>query len=144
MELGTVEYITDSTRSVVSPSCSPNVTKPADPIRITPAPSQRRRDSAPSIRLCRRQLSALPFDRRCRQTLAELIQGWKGYLAIRHDVIAQILVGQNGPALALDLGQAHPAFERVKQKMTTLRQKLDQSASAQLTYVTRAFYRTCL
>src|SRR5580700_2830791 len=28
------------------------------------------------------QLSALPFDRRCRRTLADLVQGWKSYLAI--------------------------------------------------------------
>src|SRR5580700_135489 len=32
------------------------------------------------------QLSALPFDRGCRQTLGELVQEWKAYLAIRDEV----------------------------------------------------------
>lgn len=88
------------------------------------------------------RLSALPFERRYSQTLNDLARGWKGYLAIRDEVIAQILVGQNGSALALDLGRAHPAFERVRQKMIALRQELDRSASVHLTYVTRALYRT--
>jgi two-component system, sensor histidine kinase and response regulator len=88
------------------------------------------------------QLSALPFDSRCRRTLGELVQEWKAYLAIRDEVIAQILVGQSRPALAIDLGRAHPAFDGVKQKMTALRRDLDRSASAQLAYVTTAFYRT--
>jgi two-component system, sensor histidine kinase and response regulator len=88
------------------------------------------------------QLSALPFDSQCRRTLTDLIQGWKAYLAIRDEVIAQILVGKSGPALAIDLGRANPAFERVKLKMTTLRQQLDQSSSAHLAYVTKALYRT--
>jgi PAS domain S-box-containing protein len=88
------------------------------------------------------RLSALPFDSRSRGTLSELVAGWKRYLAIRDEVIAQILVGESGPALALDLGEAKPAFERVKDKMTALRRYLDQSASAQLAYVSAAFYRT--
>ena len=50
------------------------------------------------------RFTALPFDTRCRRALADLVQGWQDYLAIRDEVIASILAGQGSAALAIDLG----------------------------------------
>jgi PAS domain-containing protein len=79
-----------------------------------------------------------------RRALAAFSTSWNAYVKIRDEIIASILLGDGKKGLALDLKQAHPAFERVKNDLTELQSQLDRSASIRLGYVTRTLYRTMI
>jgi two-component system sensor histidine kinase/response regulator len=88
------------------------------------------------------RLGSSRLDAGSRNALQAFSTRWEGYLKIRDVIIAAILLGEGKKGLAVDLQQAHPAFEQVKAALTRLLAELDRSAGERLAYVTRSLYRT--
>ena len=64
-----------------------------------------------------------------------LEQDWSQYLGVRNEVLASILEGSTKEAVALDLAQGVPAFERVRQDLEETQRLYDEQASQRLANV---------
>jgi polar amino acid transport system substrate-binding protein len=90
------------------------------------------------------RLSSSSLDDESRRALKRFSTSWEAYLKIRDGVIASILLGDGKKGLAVDLADAHPAFDRVRAALISLREELDRSAGERLDYVTGALRRTMI
>ncbi len=88
------------------------------------------------------KLTASRLDDGTRAALAAFSASWKEYLRIRDNVISLILLGDGKKGLAMDLEQAHPAFENVKAALGRFRSELDRSAGERLSGVTATLRQT--
>lgn len=61
-----------------------------------------------------------------------LSRDWTAYLGVRDEVLASILEGSTGEAVALDLTGGVPAFERVRQDLSQIKRLYDADASRRL------------
>ncbi len=64
-----------------------------------------------------------------------LQRNWLAYLAVRNEVLASILEGTTKEAVALDLSQGVPSFDRVRQDMEETQRLYDEQASQRLANV---------
>lgn len=67
---------------------------------------------------------------------------WQAYLRVRDEVLASILEGSIKEAVALDLNQGVPSFDRVGQDLEEVKRLYDQQASQQLAAVAASSRRT--
>ena len=77
-----------------------------------------------------------------RKALVSFSTNWTAYQKIRDGVIASILVGDPKGGLAVDLDQAQPAFELVRNSLIQLRAELDTSAGVRSANLTATLRRT--
>jgi len=64
-----------------------------------------------------------------------LQQDWVAYLGVRNEVLASILEGSTKEAVALDLAQGVPLFDRVRQDLEEAQRLYDEQASQRLANV---------
>jgi signal transduction histidine kinase len=64
-----------------------------------------------------------------------LQRDWLAYLSVRNEVLASILEGSTKEAVALDLSQGVPLFERVRQDLEETQRLYDEQASERLANV---------
>ncbi len=64
-----------------------------------------------------------------------LQQDWSQYLGVRNEVLASILEGSTKEAVALDLAQGVPLFDRVRQDLEETQRLYDEQASQRLANV---------
>jgi len=64
-----------------------------------------------------------------------LQQDWSQYLGVRNEVLASILEGSTKEAVALDLAQGVPLFDRVRQDLEETQRLYDEQASERLANV---------
>ncbi len=64
-----------------------------------------------------------------------LQRNWLAYLGVRNEVLASILEGTTKEAVALDLSQGVPSFDRVRQDMEDTQRLYDEQASQRLANV---------
>jgi two-component system, sensor histidine kinase and response regulator len=70
-----------------------------------------------------------------RRLVAELQQAWTAYLSCRDEVIASILEGQVAEAVARDLSEGGPAFERVRRTLAAIEKRQHQAAETKLSTI---------
>jgi two-component system, sensor histidine kinase and response regulator len=96
------------------------------------------------IEQLRHELLNLPLNSATRRAVDNFEHQWAEYLQIRDEIIALILVDQQGKALALDLAKAHPSFELVKGALSSIKGSLDRYAAEHSARVREIFYRTIM
>jgi PAS domain S-box-containing protein len=88
------------------------------------------------------RLSSSHLDDAPRKALQAFSASWEAYLKIRDRVITQILIGRGTDGLAIDLAEAHPAFDQARDALSRLLNELDRSAERRLGHLIRTLYRT--
>lgn len=73
-----------------------------------------------------------------------LQRDWSAYLAVRNEVLASILEGSTKEAVALDLAQGVPLFDRVRGDLEETQRLYDEQASQRLDNVARLARRSIL
>lgn len=84
----------------------------------------------------------LDLDGRTRASLKQFIDSRREYLTARDKIIALILTDQNDQALALDLTQSTPAFDRAAERLRQMKVDIDQYSASLSGSVLHALYRT--
>jgi len=87
-------------------------------------------------------LGNLPLDIGTQAVLAGFSDSWTKYVDIRNRVIAETLAGQWAQALAIDLREGHPAFDRVIHALKTVQEAIDRAAVTNSAELRKIFYRT--
>jgi signal transduction histidine kinase len=73
-----------------------------------------------------------------------LQRDWSDYLGVRNEVLASILEGSTKEAVALDLAQGIPKFDRVRQDLEETQRSYDEQASQRLANVASLSRRSVL
>jgi PAS domain S-box-containing protein len=79
-----------------------------------------------------RQLAGSSESDEARRLVQDLEQAWAGYLRGRDEVIASILEGHGAEAVARDLSEGSPAFDRVREALSHIEARQHRSAEAKL------------
>ncbi len=87
-------------------------------------------------------LLKLDLDGRTRASLKQFIGSRREYLTARDKIIALILTDQNDQALALDLTQSTPAFDRAAERLRQMKVDIDRYSASLSASVLHALYRT--
>jgi signal transduction histidine kinase len=72
----------------------------------------------------------------------KLQSDWSAYLSVRDEILASILEGSTKAAVALDLKEGVPLFDRVRDDLEEIDRLYDEQASAQLASVAASSRRT--
>jgi PAS domain S-box-containing protein len=102
------------------------------------------RSAAAAVATLEDRLSKSPLDEGPRKAQAAFSQRWATYLKVRNQIIANIITGDRKRALSIELEEAHPAFEGVKNELRSLRLELQRAARERLRSITDALYRAMI
>jgi len=87
-------------------------------------------------------LSKLALNPACQQSLNDLTQSWKAYLAIREEVVAGNWDPRHRSALITEAEKVYPAFDEVKKRSILVQQELENASNTQLNNMMQMLHRT--
>ncbi len=99
------------------------------------------RDSDSKVALLLADLARLSPDAQTRSAMEEYTAAWRNYLAVRDEMISNVLSDRPAAAVALDLSKGAPAFKLMSAKLQAIKALLDGFAARQSTAVRAAFVR---